>query len=70
MQKTPGSAACARSRRDRRPEAQRAAATARSVGLLLATDVADYRREGVAVPDAHEVVGALVRRLLEGPRVR
>jgi argininosuccinate lyase len=34
-------------------------------GLLLATDVADYLvAKGVAFRDAHEVVGALVRRLL------
>src|SRR5918994_1992117 len=41
-----------------------AAAQAAS-GLLLATDVADYLvAKGVAFRDAHEVVGALVRRLL------
>ncbi len=35
-------------------------------GLLLATDVADYLvAKGVAFRDAHEIVGALVRRLVE-----
>ena len=37
---------------------------ARGVGLLLATDVADYLvAKGVPFRDAHEIVGALVRRL-------
>jgi argininosuccinate lyase len=40
------------------------AATAAS-GLLLATDVADYLvSQGVPFRDAHEIVGALVRRLI------
>ena len=38
-------------------------------GLLLATDVADYLvAKGLPFRDAHEVVGALVRRLLEERR--
>jgi argininosuccinate lyase len=38
-------------------------------GLLLATDVADYLvAKGLPFRDAHEVVGALVRRLLEEGR--
>jgi argininosuccinate lyase len=38
-------------------------------GLLLATDVADYLvAKGVAFRDAHEIVGALVRRLLQTGR--
>ncbi len=38
-------------------------------GLLLATDVADYLvAKGLPFRDAHEVVGALVRRLLENGR--
>ena len=43
-----------------------AAVTARAAsGLLLATDVADYLvAKGLPFRDAHEVVGALVRRLL------
>ncbi len=42
-------------------DATRAAAS----GLLLATDVADYLvSKGVAFRDAHEIVGALVRRLV------
>ena len=36
-------------------------------GLLLATDVADYLvAKGLPFRDAHEVVGALVRRLVDG----
>jgi argininosuccinate lyase len=47
-----------------------AAVTARAAsGLLLATDVADYLvAKGLAFRDAHEVVGALVRRLLSEGR--
>jgi len=42
-----------------------AASTLAASGLLLATDVADYLvAKGLAFRDAHEVVGALVRRLL------
>jgi argininosuccinate lyase len=38
-------------------------------GMLLATDVADYLvARNVPFRDAHEIVGALVRRLLEGGR--
>src|SRR5262245_822880 len=38
-------------------------------GLLLATDVADYLvAKGVAFREAHEIVGALVRRLVEERR--
>jgi argininosuccinate lyase len=38
-------------------------------GLLLATDVADYLvAKGVPFRDAHEIVGALVRRLVEEKR--
>jgi argininosuccinate lyase len=38
-------------------------------GLLLATDVADYLvAKGLPFRDAHEVVGALVRRLLNEQR--
>src|SRR6267142_4599120 len=38
-------------------------------GLLLATDVADYLvAKGLPFRDAHEVVGALVRRLLQEQR--
>ena len=49
------------------PSAARAAS-----GLLLATDVADYLvAKGLPFRDAHEVVGALVRRLLDrGTHVR
>ncbi len=45
-------------------------ATARAAsGLLLATDVADYLvSRGVPFRDAHEIVGALVRRLLQERR--
>jgi len=44
------------------------AATAAS-GLLLATDVADYLvGKGVPFRDAHEIVGALVRRLVRERR--
>ena len=40
-----------------------------SAGLLLATDVADYLvSKGLPFRDAHEVVGALVRRLLKEGR--
>jgi argininosuccinate lyase len=47
-----------------------AAASARAAsGLLLATDVADYLvSKGLPFRDAHEVVGALVRRLLSEGR--
>lgn len=47
-----------------------AAATTRAAsGLLLATDVADYLvAKGLPFRDAHEVVGALVRRLLDEGR--
>ena len=38
-------------------------------GLLLATDVADYLvAKGVPFRDAHEIVGALVRRLVREKR--
>jgi argininosuccinate lyase len=47
------------------PDATRAAAS----GLLLATDVADYLvARGVPFRDAHEIVGALVRRLVAETR--
>jgi argininosuccinate lyase len=47
-----------------RPVVERAAS-----GLLLATDVADYLvAKGVAFRDAHEIVGALVRRLVHEKR--
>ena len=36
--------------------------------MLLATDVADYLVARVPFRDAHEVVGAMVRRLLEEKR--
>jgi len=43
--------------------------TRAAAGLLLATDVADYLvAKGLPFRDAHEVVGALVRRLLEEER--
>jgi argininosuccinate lyase len=43
----------------------RAAAGRAASGLLLATDVADYLvSKGVPFRDAHEIVGALVRRLV------
>src|SRR5436190_553503 len=47
-----------------------AAVTTRAAsGLLLATDVADYLvAKGLPFRDAHEVVGAMVRRLLEEKR--
>jgi argininosuccinate lyase len=47
-----------------------AATTTRAAGgLLLATDVADYLvAKGLPFRDAHEVVGALVRRLVEEKR--
>lgn len=48
-----------------RPERTRLAAS----GLLLATDVADYLvRQGLPFRDAHEVVGAIVRRLVDEDR--
>jgi argininosuccinate lyase len=48
-----------------RPDRTRAAAS----GLLLATDVADYLvGRGVPFRDAHEVVGAIVRKLLDEGR--
>jgi argininosuccinate lyase len=44
-------------------------AEAAASGLLLATDVADYLvAKGVAFREAHEIVGALVRRLVEERR--
>jgi argininosuccinate lyase len=44
-------------------------AAAAASGLLLATDVADYLvGKGVPFRDAHELVGAMVRRLLEEGR--
>ena len=47
----------------------REAAEAAASGLLLATDVADYLvGKGLPFRDAHEVVGALVRRLLQERR--
>ena len=47
-----------------RPAAEEAAS-----GLLLATDVADYLvKKGLAFRDAHETVGALVRRLVRERR--
>jgi argininosuccinate lyase len=47
----------------------RAASEAAASGLLLATDVADYLvGRGMPFRDAHEVVGALVRRLIEEDR--
>ena len=47
----------------------RASAESAASGLLLATDVADYLvGKGMPFRDAHEVVGALVRRLLEERR--
>ena len=50
-----------------RPNA--ANATRAASGLLLATDVADYLvAKGLPFRDAHEVVGALVRRLLQEGR--
>ena len=47
-----------------------AAVSARAAsGLLLATDVADYLvGKGLPFRDAHEVVGALVRRLIDEKR--
>jgi argininosuccinate lyase len=48
-----------------RPEVTRQAAS----GLLLATDVADYLvAKGVPFRDAHEVVGSLVRKLVQEGR--
>jgi argininosuccinate lyase len=45
------------------------ATAAAASGLLLATDVADYLvAKGLAFREAHEVVGALVRRLIEQRR--
>jgi argininosuccinate lyase len=47
----------------------RAASTRAASGLLLATDVADYLvAKGLPFRDAHEVVGALVRRLVQEGR--
>jgi argininosuccinate lyase len=47
----------------------RETAAAAASGLLLATDVADYLVDkGVPFRDAHEIVGAMVRRLLEQGR--
>jgi argininosuccinate lyase len=47
----------------------RASAERAASGLLLATDVADYLvAKGVPFRDAHEVVGALVRRLVREQR--
>jgi argininosuccinate lyase len=47
----------------------RATAVAAASGLLLATDVADYLvAKGVPFRDAHEIVGSLVRRLVEERR--
>ena len=47
----------------------RETAAAAASGLLLATDVADYLvGKGVPFRDAHEIVGAMVRRLLEEHR--
>ena len=46
-----------------------AVSTRAASGLLLATDVADYLvAKGLPFRDAHEVVGALVRRLLDEGR--
>jgi argininosuccinate lyase len=46
-----------------------ATSTRAASGLLLATDVADYLvAKGLPFRDAHEVVGALVRRLLQEDR--
>jgi argininosuccinate lyase len=46
-----------------------AATAAAAAGLLLATDVADYLvRKGMPFRDAHEIVGAMVRRLIEEHR--
>jgi len=46
-----------------------AVSTRAASGLLLATDVADYLvAKGLPFRDAHEVVGALVRRLIEERR--
>jgi argininosuccinate lyase len=47
----------------------RSRAAAASAGLLLATDVADYLvARGVPFRRAHEIVGALVRRLVREGR--
>ena len=47
----------------------RAVTAAAASGLLLATDVADYLvAKGVPFRDAHEIVGALVRRLVQENR--
>jgi argininosuccinate lyase len=47
----------------------RSVTTAAASGLLLATDVADYLvAKGVPFRDAHEIVGALVRRLVQENR--
>jgi argininosuccinate lyase len=46
-----------------------AAAEAAASGLLLATDVADYLvAKGLAFREAHEVVGSMVRRLVDERR--
>ncbi len=46
-----------------------AVSTRAAAGLLLATDVADYLvAKGVPFRDAHEIVGALVRRLVQEQR--
>jgi argininosuccinate lyase len=50
-------------------EAHTATTTRAAGGLLLATDVADYLvAKGLPFRDAHEVVGALVRRLVDEKR--
>jgi argininosuccinate lyase len=47
----------------------RAVTAVAASGLLLATDVADYLvARGVPFRDAHEIVGSLVRRLLQERR--
>jgi argininosuccinate lyase len=47
----------------------RSVTAAAAAGLLLATDVADYLvAKGVPFRDAHEIVGALVRRLVQEER--
>jgi argininosuccinate lyase len=49
------------------PAAERS--TAAASGLMLATDVADYLvARGLPFRDAHEVVGAIVRRLIKEGR--
>src|SRR6478735_6101087 len=62
MPRIPGSVVCG-------PKPVPAASGRAASGLLLATDVADYLvAKGLPFRDAHEVVGALVRRLLEEKR--